>query len=605
MDVIDRLQRLGRTPWTRTLSLAAQTVQEHVVDDPVQLMLQASRRLPDAVSRPVGTALTVIGRRGNGVLDAIGHEMRGEREAAEGALDSGSRRRPSPRATIRRADAWLGLGRPDIAQEQLETVPAQHRGPAWAAVSARIAVHQGQMDRAVELAGQQRRNQNLRHRLVGERDAFLGRIGTAPESPGYRPQPGRVMHVLTNSLPHTASGYAHRSHAILRAVTDQGYTVQAVTRPGYPVQVGIPYAAETDQVDGIRYRRLLPHRLAQGLVARQRQYIRLLSQEVEAFRPAVLHTTTHFTNGQVVQAVAQAHRIPWIYEVRGQLADTWASTRGPEARESERYQRFVEREAEIARAADGVVTLGEQMRDRLISQGVRPDRIVVCPNAVGDRFLQDPPSQDQARAQLGLQDRFGPHAQIVGTVSSLVDYEGLDTLVRAVALLAPDHPRLRLRIAGDGVSRPRLEVLARDLGIAGICDFPGRVAREDAILHHAALDIFVVPRKDLPVTRSVTPMKSVEASAVGRPVIASDLPALAELVIDGETGLLVPPENDRALADTLAGLLDDPEQARRLGAAGRAWAVDTRSWEANAARYARLYSSLGVSADIVGGASSA
>ena len=151
-----------------------------------------------------------------------------------------------------------------------------------------------------------------------------------------------------------------------------------------------------------------------------------------------------------------------------------------------------------------------------------------------------------------------------------------------------------MHIAGDGVARPGLQALAAELGIAELCAFPGRVDREDARLHHAALDVFTVPRRDLPVTRAVTPMKTVEASATGRPVVASDLPALAELVEDERTGLLVPAEDPAALAAALDRLAGDPAERARLGAAGREWALQTRTWEANARRYRALYDRLGV-----------
>jgi glycosyltransferase involved in cell wall biosynthesis len=209
---------------------------------------------------------------------------------------------------------------------------------------------------------------------------------------------------------------------------------------------------------------------------------------------------------------------------------------------------------------------------------------------VGDQFLQEPPARDEARAALGLE---AGHT-IIGTVSSIVDYEGLDLLVRATAALAPRHPGLRLRIAGDGVSLPGLKVLARELGIEDRCDFPGRVPRAEALMNHAALDVFVVPRKDLSVTRTVTPMKSVEASAVGRPVVASDLPALAELVQDGVTGVLFRPEDLDSLTAALQGLLEDPGHALHLGQAGRRWALQTRTWSGNAERYLTMYRGLGV-----------
>ena len=573
-------------PWRANLGVLAQTVAEHAVDDPVLLALQGSRRLPDRLSAPATRALAALGPVAGGVPAAVGLHMAGDARAAHDRLATAS----GPRSAPARADVLVHLAAFEDAAAVLEAVPPARRGAAWHAAAARLAHHTGDLDGAVRHARVHRRNRALAARMAGEREALTGDWPTLPRASGYLPRPGRVLHVLTNSLPHTPSGYAQRSHAILRAQADAGLHVSAVTRPGYPVQVGVPWARAVDVVDGIAYRRLAPSRLAQGQAARVRQHAELLLELVSAERPALLHTTTHYVNAMAVRAVAEACGIPWVYEVRGRLADTWASTRGPAAAGSARHAAFTAREAEAARAADAVVTLGEGMRDALVAEGVDRQRIVLAPNAVDARFETEPPSRADARARL----RLDPDAQYVGTVSSIVDYEGLDLLVRAVARLAPEHPRLRLRIAGDGVALPGLRVLAERLGIAGICDFPGRVAREDALWHHAALDVFCVPRRDLAVTRTVTPMKSVEASAVGRPVVASDLPALAELVEDGVTGRLFRAEDRDALVEVLADLLTRPAEAARLGRAGRDWALATRTWTGNAARYRDLYSSLGV-----------
>ena len=77
----------------------------------------------------------------------------------------------------------------------------------------------------------------------------------------------------------------------------------------------------------------------------------------------------HRTNNPASGAVAEAVGVPWVYEVRGQLADTWASTRGPEALRSDRYALFTAREDDAVRSADGVVTLGEQMARRIAAAG--------------------------------------------------------------------------------------------------------------------------------------------------------------------------------------------------------------------------------------------
>ncbi|MCV7463956.1 glycosyltransferase family 4 protein [Micrococcus luteus] len=573
-------------PWRSNLGVLAQTVAEHAVDDPILLTLQGARRLPERLRGTAARGLTTLGTAAGGVPAAVGFHMLGATEDAQERLAAADGIRYAPA----RADVLVHLSAFEDAAAVLEAVPPASRGAAWHAAASRLAHHTGDLDAAVRHARVHRRNRALARRMAGEREALTGDWPTLPRETGYTPRPGRVLHVLTNSLPHTRSGYAQRSHAILRAQAEAGLQVSAVTRPGYPVQVGVPWARAVDVVDGIEYHRLTPSRLAQGQAARVRQHAALLLEVVRAERPALLHTTTHYVNAMAVRAVAEACGIPWVYEVRGRLADTWAATRGPAATASPRYAAFTAREAQAARAADAVVTLGEGMRQTLVSEGVDPERIVLAPNAVDARFEAPPPSRAKARQHLGLD----PDGRYVGTVSSIVDYEGLDLLVRAVARLAPEHPRLRLRIVGDGVALPGLRVLAHRLGIADICEFPGRVAREDAVWHHSALDVFCVPRRDLPVTRAVTPMKSVEASALGRPVVASDLPALAELVEDGVTGELFRAEDLDAFVAALGRLLSRPEEAERLGRAGRDWALATRTWSSNVTRYRDLYTALGV-----------
>lgn len=573
-------------PWRSNLGVLAQTVAEHAVDDPILLTLQGARRLPERLRGTAARGLTTLGTAAGGVPAAVGFHMLGATEDAQERLAAADGIRYAPA----RADVLVHLSAFEDAAAVLEAVPPASRGAAWHAAASRLAHHTGDLDAAVRHARVHRRNRALARRMAGEREALTGDWPTLPRETGYTPRPGRVLHVLTNSLPHTRSGYAQRSHAILRAQAEAGLQVSAVTRPGYPVQVGVPWARAVDVVDGIEYHRLTPSRLAQGQAARVRQHAALLLEVVRAERPALLHTTTHYVNAMAVRAVAEACGIPWVYEVRGRLADTWAATRGPAATASPRYAAFTAREAQAARAADAVVTLGEGMRQTLVTEGVDPERIVLAPNAVDARFEAPPPSRATARHHLGLD----PDGRYVGTVSSIVDYEGLDLLVRAVARLAPEHPRLRLRIVGDGVALPGLRVLAHRLGIADICEFPGRVAREDAVWHHSALDVFCVPRRDLPVTRAVTPMKSVEASALGRPVVASDLPALAELVEDGVTGELFRAEDLDAFVAALGRLLSRPEEAERLGRAGRDWALATRTWSSNVTRYRDLYTALGV-----------
>jgi len=144
---------------------------------------------------------------------------------------------------------------------------------------------------------------------------------------------------------------------------------------------------------------------------------------------------------------------------------------------------------------------------------------------------------------------------------------------------------------GDGVSRSALETRAARLGLGQAAVLPGRVGSQETALWHRALDVFVVPRRDLEVCRVVTPLKPMEAMAAGRPVIASDLPALAEVVRRPDTGVMVPPGDVNALAAAIRSLASDALARARYGERGRAFAA-TRTWAAHGQRYREVYESL-------------
>ncbi|VEI50395.1 glycosyltransferase family 4 protein [Kocuria rosea] len=572
-------------------ALTAATVREHLVDDPVVFWLQVARRLPVHLVQP--TARVLLGTPWPTVAATAAHVL-GRDDHAERFLERAAAGEFCPATTRRLADVALSMGRAAETNRLLERVPA--RGKGRAGTEARSDWHLGRMSEAVEglncavaegaaTAGERR--QLLRYE--DELRLFSGWRPTLTPFTGYVPDPTSVLHVLTNSLPHTQSGYAQRTHSLLTATAAQGWSVAAVTRPGYPVQVGKLGARSMDVIDGIPYHRILPRRLATTATGRLQQEAEAVLDLALRIRPAVLHTTTHFVNALVTSAVAEALGIPWVYEVRGQLADTWASSRPAEVTDSERYELFIAREAEMFRAADDVVTLGRAMSDHVRSMTGQlngaPISVRIAPNAVGGPYLDEPLPLRAARRGVGLPE----DALILGTVTSVVEYEGLDDLLRAAALLVPEVPELLVVVVGDGAARPGLEALAVELGIQDRVHFLGRVPREHAALYHQAFDVFVLPRKDRAVTRAVTPLKPVEALATGTPVVASCLPALAEIVVDGTTGVLAPAENPEALAIALAKVLRSPETRRRLGEEGRRRALTERTWDAVASATVETY----------------
>ncbi|GAB3131442.1 glycosyltransferase family 4 protein [Microbispora hainanensis] len=398
---------------------------------------------------------------------------------------------------------------------------------------------------------------------------------------------GRVLHMVTNALPYTQAGYTVRTHRIVTAQKAAGLDPHVVTSWGWPMLQGHTDAEPFEEIDGIPYYRLLPKGEvpyeSQGRMIRGAADV---SELVRTLRPQVLHAATDHRNGSVALAVRERTNTPFVYEVRGFLEETWVS-RDPARVGSERHTLQREREAQIMREADAVVTLAETMAAEIVERGVPRERIFLAPNAVDDALLTADYDGEAFRDRFGI----GRDEIVVGSVSSIVAYEGFATLLSAAALLRDAGTPVKVLLVGDGAERPALLEQVEKLRLKDAI-LPGRVGPDEALQAQAAIDIFVCPREDLRVCRLVTPLKPVEAMALGKPVVLSDLPALSELVGGEGAGLLVPPGDPAALAKALAALRDDPERRRIMGEAGKAEVAAHRTWSSLARTYQGIYQSL-------------
>ena len=173
---------------------------------------------------------------------------------------------------------------------------------------------------------------------------------------------------------------------------------------------------------------------------------------------------------------------------------------------------------------------------------------------------------------------------IVGFVGRLTRQKGVDVLLRAFAEVEKRLPDARLVLAGDGPDRPALEELARSLGLRRVM-FLGW--RQDVADIMADVSLLAVPSR-----WEGFGLVALEAMALGKPVVAARVSALPEIVVPGETGLLVSSGSETELADALLSLLSDPSRAERMGRAGKARVVNEFPVERMAQRTAEIYSTL-------------
>ncbi|HWO93559.1 MAG TPA: glycosyltransferase [Dehalococcoidia bacterium] len=175
-------------------------------------------------------------------------------------------------------------------------------------------------------------------------------------------------------------------------------------------------------------------------------------------------------------------------------------------------------------------------------------------------------------------------APIIGSVKALLPTKGFPYLIKAMPLILERHPNARLVLIGEGPERPRLDRLIASLRLENHVELPGELPNSEVPDQLRCMDVYVQPS----LTESFG-VSALEASACGLPVVATDVEGGRDIVRHGETGLLVPPGDARALASAILRLLDDPALAKRMGEAGRRFVRERYNWPDNAARMAAIY----------------
>jgi glycosyltransferase involved in cell wall biosynthesis len=217
-------------------------------------------------------------------------------------------------------------------------------------------------------------------------------------------------------------------------------------------------------------------------------------------------------------------------------------------------------EALMSPLSDVLIAVSEAVKQDLVALRVaRPEHIRVVPLGLDlERFCDELP-RGVLRASAG----FPAEAPLVGMVGRLVPIKDVPTFLRAAALVRAVRPDVRFALVGDGEERPALERECERLGLLPALAFLGW--RRDMEAVYGDLDVVVNSSRN-----EGTPVALIEALASARPVVATEVGGTADLLMGGELGRLVPPEDPQALADAILGVLAEPEAARERALRGRA-----------------------------------
>jgi glycosyltransferase involved in cell wall biosynthesis len=231
-------------------------------------------------------------------------------------------------------------------------------------------------------------------------------------------------------------------------------------------------------------------------------------------------------------------------------------------------------ESYVAAHSDVVAAVSEHSAQMAIGAGAPPERVVIVPNGVDLRAV------DAARA--GAQRERSHDIDLIGWVGSFGVWHGAGVLVEAMSMLPS---RVHAVMIGDGMERDHCETVAKRLGVWDRIEWTGALSHADAVRRLAECDVLASPHVPLdgrPFFGS--PTKLFEYMAIGRPIVASALEQIGDVLEDGRTARLVPPGESAALAAAIEHLLGEPDYARSLGVAARLEAENAHRWEGRAQR---------------------
>ena len=288
----------------------------------------------------------------------------------------------------------------------------------------------------------------------------------------------------------------------------------------------------------------------------------------------VVHAHWVIPNGPIAAFAAHRQRVPLVVSLHG--SDVSVSERAGLLGRASRWT--------FDRAA-AVTAPSENLLERSRGLGAREPLVAIPYGADVDELTADPGAVDALRAELHIP----PDHVVVAGIGRFVVMKGFPYLIDAMTHARRQRPDLHLVLVGDGDLRGELEAQVRALNASSYVTFPGMADRETLRAYLALADIVVVPSVHTHGHLDGLPNVALEAMAAGKPLVASRVGGLPQLVRDRENGMLVDEQDPDAIASAIVELADDASLRARLGASAQEEIRADRSWDVVAERFEGIY----------------
>jgi PEP-CTERM/exosortase A-associated glycosyltransferase len=401
----------------------------------------------------------------------------------------------------------------------------------------------------------------------------------------------RVLHVLDHSWP-VLDGYAQRSRSIVTAQSQLGFYPSVLTSPLH--QVDDPSAPAESIFEEIRYIRTSERNGLAGLaiqkrfpILRELAVISRLRKRIESVLRSenfdIVHAHSPALCGMAAGLAARSCNVPFVYEIRA----FWEDGAVDQSRDTEtslRYRLSKSLETNVVQRANAVVGIARPILNDLEGRGVSPAKLFLVPNGVDVARFSSRPRDASLAAELGLDG-----VRTLGFLGTLFLWEGIAWLISAAEELHKRGVVFKLLIVGDGPDAENVKNAIQKAGAQSYISFLGRVPNDQVERYYSLMDIMLYPRRSIRLTELVTPLKPLEAMALGKPVLGSGVGGIRELVEPEATGLLFEPGNIDSFCHETTRLLMDEELGRRLGSQARQMIVEEKDWKTIVERYRGVY----------------
>ncbi|GIW22340.1 MAG: glycosyltransferase WbuB [Candidatus Sericytochromatia bacterium] len=387
----------------------------------------------------------------------------------------------------------------------------------------------------------------------------------------------KILHVLYQSIPNI-SGSSIRSKFIVEMQKEIGLEPYVITSH---IQEPLNKNSTYEEINGVKYyRTYIYDKYAKDLTPKKSIFLRIkkafrmyyfykkLDEVTKELNPDIIHAHAIFFCGIPSYLVAKKNKKKFIYEYRSNWEDNVYSEGG-----FKRWQYNLVRYLEnfTFKKAHKIICINENLKNDVISRGIEASKIYIVPNAVDTRKFFKTQKDIDILKKFSIEEKI-----VIGFIGSIIGIEGIEYLVKSANNLK-ELKNVHFLIVGSGTHLESLKNLSKELDLNNIT-FTGRVDYNQVLKYYSVIDIFVFPRINSKTSQDVTPLKPLEAMACEKVVLASNLKAMNEFIIDGYNGILFESENIDDLTKKLYQVITNIDNYNEMRLNAREYVLKNRNW---------------------------